>query len=56
MTTELQPVNDASQVRNQVVDAGGVIELPTDFDLPGAGRSHVVRNCTVLSTERSRVD
>jgi hypothetical protein len=36
----LQLVDDAPQIRNQVVEAIGVVELPTDFDLPGAGRAH----------------
>jgi hypothetical protein len=30
---------DAAQIGNQVAEAIGVVGLPTDFDLPGAGRA-----------------
>jgi hypothetical protein len=56
MTTELQPVNDASQVRNQVVKAVGVVELPAHFNLPRAGGANVICNATMFSSERACVD
>jgi hypothetical protein len=38
---QLQLVDDAPQIRNQVVEAIGVVELSGDFDPPGAGGSYV---------------
>jgi hypothetical protein len=52
----LQLVDDVSQIRNQVVEAIGIVELPTNLNLPGAGGSHVIDNATLIGTERARVD
>jgi hypothetical protein len=52
----VQLADDAAQVGQNVNQSVTVVELPTDFDVPGASRSHVVRNATVLGTERARID
>jgi hypothetical protein len=56
MATELQLVDDGSQVGQNVNQSVAVVEPSSDFDLPGAGGSYVVHNATVLSAKLSSVD